>query len=204
MNHLRSVLGCLTVVAALIVPNLAEASVRKCAITSNGLWVIVGEPILAVDGQIVGRLGPVAGAPGGGVPQPGKVYVNDLVPVQDDMLRVDIVCLEVPEGGKIVGRQTLAVITHSGAVDFMRSHLEALVALQEEHYASNGSFAANLWELDFFTSRAPLPIELSVQEEAWSARIALEGLSTVCLVEGGQQKESSADQPTSVVRCEAT
>jgi hypothetical protein len=152
-----------------------------------------------VNGQILGTLG-IEGRD----PRPGDVFINDVFPTSEDIVSINIICLEVSEGDRMVGRQAVAVVTKPGAVEFMRSHLQALSALQEEHRSLKGAYAESLLELNFFDSRAPLPIELTAHQDEWVATVELEGVNTSCQVHGGAPADLQADRPANLVRCVAT
>ena len=199
MNHIRPLPVCLALVVTLIGADLSDASVRKCSTTRNGLPVDASAAVLVVDGQIVGTLGV-----DGRDRRPGDVLLGEVVPSSDNVARIDIICLEVREGNRTVGRQAVAVVTKSGAVEFMKSHLQALSELQEEHRVSGGAYADNLLELAFFDSRAPLPIELTSELNGWTAKIELSEVGTSCHVYGGSPADSPTDQAPNLVRCVST
>ena len=199
MNHLWPLPVCLALVASLIGASVSEASARKCRTTRNGLPVDASAAVLVLNGQILGTLG-IEGRD----PRPGDVFVSDVVPTSDDIVAINIICLEVSEGGRVVGRQAVAVVTRPGAVEFMRSQLQALSAVQEEHRTLKGAYAESLLELGFFDSRAPLPIELTAHHGGWVAKVELEGVTTSCQVHGGSMADLPADQPANLVRCVAT
>ena len=161
-------------IIALVIVSPAHADARKCSRTRNGLPVDVSKPLLVVDGEIVGDL-PTEPA--------GQIAYTDhrgRTITAEDILRIDIVCLEVGEADRKVGRAAIAMTTKDGAIAFMRSHLESLVAVQEEYRTANGRYAMNLDDLDFFTTRAPLPITLTTDEAGWAATVELSPLTTTC------------------------
>jgi hypothetical protein len=196
MNRLRPLPIYVALVATLLVSTAAEASERKCRTTRNGLPVDASAAVLVLNGQILGTLGV-----DGRDPRPGDVFMSEVVPTPDDVISISIICLEVMEGDRKVGLAAIAVTTKTGAEAFMRSHLQALSALQEEHRAARGGYARSLSELAFFDSRAPLPIQLTAHEGGWVARVELEGVSTSCRVHGGAPGGLPLDQPANAVHC---
>ena len=196
MKHIRRMSACLALVAAFIGPGLAEGAVLKCDATKSGLSVDLSRTSLVVNGQTVGTLG-VEGREG----RPGDVFLSEVVPNSADVVRVDVVCLEIVEGDRRIGHQAVSVITRSGAVDFMTSHLRALSDLQEEHRASHGAYAESLAELGFFQARVPLPIEFTSGPNGWTARATVESVSNACHVYAGAPADVADDQPPNVVEC---
>jgi hypothetical protein len=204
MITFRTLPVCLAFALALLPAEPAESAARKCRATPNGLPVANTQPLLVLDGRIVG---PLAG--GSSAARLDRVAVNDStsMPVEEvldgDVLRIDIVCLEMTEEGRQVGRAVIAVTTRAGAVEFMHAHLRALAELQDEHHARTGTYAGSLADLAFFTSRAPLPIRLTAHPDGWEARVELEGVVESCRIEGGSRSSGKPDRPLNVVRCES-
>jgi hypothetical protein len=197
MRHLRLMLLSCFCASLLLLADSAYGDVRKCTSTRSGLPVVNSEPLLVVDGKIIGDLDPQ-----GADVRSGHFVIDDQIAVTpEDILRIDIVCLEVSEGDRTVGRSAVALVTRTGAVSFMQSHLGTLAELQWDYRAATGRYAESLRELDFFTSRPPLPIELAANDDGWTAHVQLEGLATACQARarGGEQ-----DRPVGqdVVCCE--
>jgi hypothetical protein len=167
------------VLSLLFVPLLAgsaDAMVRKCRDAPGGIPIRNTTPLLLVNGEEMGDLRPaVDGA--------SSLDIGSAVPIKrEEILRIDVVCLEVVEAGVKTRRAAVAVITRAGAVPFMKSQLQALVHQQEEYRARTGAYAPNLTSLGFFATRAPLPIVMQLKEGGWSAKVELDGVTTGCQV----------------------
>ena len=193
---LLSMAGVLAMPAVFPAAFPSESSLRKCRETPNGIPVNVTEPILVVDGRIVG---PLNVRPDGAQ---SRVTLDPRIAASpDDVVQVEIVCLEVTEGGAAVARAALAVITRQGAVGFMQSHLESLVQLQDRYHATHGTYAPSLTALAFFTSRAPLPITLTSSPDSWQASVQLNGVNTACRVGAVPPREHGAVREKTPVTC---
>jgi hypothetical protein len=149
----------------------AEAMVLKCRTTPNGIPIRNTPPLLVVNGEVKGD-----------VPAPGPDSTAIGTIKREEILRVDVVCLEVTEAGVRVRRGAVAVITRAGAVQFMKSQLQALVDQQEEFRARTGEYARNLSSLEFVAIRAPLLINMQGGGGGWSANVTLAGVPTGCRV----------------------
>jgi hypothetical protein len=197
MSHLRLILLSCFCATLLLAVDSAYGVARKCTSTPSGIPVVNRDHLLVVAGKIIGDLDPRRG----GV-RSGHIALDDQIRVpREDVLRVDIVCLEVSEGGRTVGRSAVAVVTRTGAVSFMQAYLETLAELQQEYRAATGRYAKSLRELDFFNSRPPLPIELAANDDGWTAQVQLDGVATSCHTES--RPNDGPLGPPDLVRCES-
>ena len=149
----------------------AEAMVLKCHTTPDGIPIRNTPPLLVVDGVVKGDL-----------PAPGPDSTAIGTIKREEILRIDVVCLEVTEAGVKVRRGAVSVITKAGAVQFMKSQLQGLVDQQEEYRARTGEYARNLSSLEFVAIRAPLLIDMQGGPGGWSADVTLAGVPTGCRV----------------------
>jgi hypothetical protein len=138
---------------------------------ASGVPIRDTTPLLVVDGQVKGDL-----------PAPGPDSTAIGTIKREEILRVDIVCLEITEGGVRVRRGAVAVITKAGAVRFMKSQLQGLVDEQEEYRVRTGEYARNLSSLEYVALRAPLVIAMQGGAGGWSARVSLAGEPRGCSV----------------------
>ena len=153
----------------------AEAMVVKCRPMANGVPIRNTTPLLVVDGQVKGDL-----------PAPGPDSSAIGTIKRDEILRVDVICLEIIEAGVKVRRAAISVITKAGAVQFMKSQLQALVDQQEEYRARTGEYAPNLSSLEYVETRAPLVISMHGNGGGWSASVSLAGVPHGCAVAVGR------------------
>lgn len=149
----------------------AEAMVVKCETTPDGIPVRNTRPLLVVDGVVKGDFPP---------PGPDSSAIGTIK--REDILRIDVVCLEITESGVKVRRGAVAVITRAGAVQFMRSQLLALADQQEKFRARTGEYARNLSSLELVAIRAPLLIDMQGGAWGWSAHASLAGVLSECQV----------------------
>ena len=166
MNHRRSAaLGSLLL--GLVLSGSAEAMVLKCE--PDGTTIRNTRPLLLVDGQVKGDL-----------PAPGPDSTAIGTIKADEILRVDMLCLEITEAGASVMRDAVSVITKAGALQFMKSQLQGLVDQQEEYRKRTGEYARNLSSLDYVETRAPLVIDMSGGGGGWAASVSLAGVLQRC------------------------
>lgn len=168
MNYLRNAVV-LSLLFGPLLGRSAEAMVLKCETTPGGIPVLNTRPLLVVNGEVKGDL-----------PAPGPDSSAIGTIKREEILRVDVVCLEVTEAGVRVRRSAVAVITKAGALQFMKSQLQALVDQQEEYRAKTGGYARNLSSLEFVPIRAPLVINMGGSGGAWSATVSLAGVPIEC------------------------
>lgn len=168
MNYLRNAVA-LTLLFGPLLGGSAEGMVLKCETTASGIPVLNTRPLLVVDGVVKGDL-----------PAPGPDSSAIGAIKREEILRLDMVCLEITEAGVRVRRGAVAVITRAGAVQFMKSQLQGLVDQQEEFRARTGEYAPNLSSLEFVEIRAPLLINMLGGRGGWSASVTLAGVPTEC------------------------
>ena len=147
----------------------AEAMVVKCQPTADSVPIRNTRPLLVVDGQVKGDL-PASG--------PDSSAIGGIK--REEILRLDVVCLEVTESGVKVRRGAVMVITKAGAVQFMKLQLQGLVDQQEDYRARTGEYARNLSSLEVVPARAPLVIAMQRRGSGWSANESLAGVPTTC------------------------
>jgi len=165
----------------------AEAMVVKCQTTAGSIPVVNTRPLLVVDGQIKGDL-----------PAPGPDSTAIGTIKREDILRLDVVCLEFTESGVKTRRAAVSVITKAGAVQFMKSQLQALADEQEEFRARTGEYARNLSSLEFVAIRAPLVITMVGAGGGWSATVSLAGVAIQC----GVAVHATTGKAAPVVLCQ--
>ena len=159
----------------------AEAMVVKCHSMSDGIPTRNTPPLLVVDGVMKGD-----------VPAPGPDSTTIGAIKQEEILRLDVICLEVTEAGVKVRRGAVAVITKAGAVQYMKLELQGLARQQEEFRTRTGEYARNLSSLDLVPTRSPLVIDMGGNRGGWSASATLAGVPTTCRVGVGRATTGKA------------
>ncbi|HUF50763.1 MAG TPA: hypothetical protein VMN60_08020 [Longimicrobiales bacterium] len=119
---------------------------------------------------------------------PAPILEDSGMPDRDDILSIEVRCLAVrpaEPGAAPVMRSAVIILTKSGAPRVMEAQLTELVEEQRLHRERTGRYAATLAELKFFDSRTELPIQLSVNDDGWSAAVRLASVPTACQVAVG-------------------
>ena len=168
MNYGRNA-AVLSLLVGLLSGGSANAMVVKCQPTADGIPIRQTTPLLVVDGEVKGDL-----------PAPGPDSTAIGTIKREEILWLNVVCLEIIEAGVKVRRAAVAVITKAGARQFMKLQLQGLVDQQEEYRARTGEYARNLSSLDYVAIRAPLVIDMQGGAWGWSANVSLPGAPWGC------------------------
>ena len=186
MNYVRNA-AILSLLLRPLLGGSAEAMVLKCQTTPSGIPALNTTPLLVVDGKVMGDVPP---------PGPDSTAIGTIK--REEILRVDVVCLEVTEAGVRVRRGAVSVITKAGAVQYMKSQLQVLVDQQEEYRKRTGEYARNLSSLEYDAIRAPLVINMGGGRGAWSANVTLAGVPIEC----GVAAYATTGRASPVVLCQ--
>lgn len=169
---------CVAATAVLLLANTVEGEPRKCP---GGLTRSGNQPFIAVDGSLVGAT------------------TIDLE--EYDIVAMEVGCILVPEGDRLVKYNGIAIVTKSGAAGFMRSYLVQLVLGQEAFLSTHGRYATELYSLTFFASRPVFSsgIEMVAVDGRWTSTMSFEGFETAC---HASWSEADAEDSPVAVTCQ--
>lgn len=171
---------CVAATAFLLLANPAEGEARKCP---GGLTRSGNQPFIAVDGSLV------------------DATAIDMEAL--DIVAMEVGCILVPEGARLVKYNGIAIVTKSGAAGLMRSYLDQLVLAQEAFRSTHGHYATDLYSLAFFASRPVFSsgIEMVAVDGRWTATMSFDGLGTSCQVSWPVLHVDQTDAPAAEVLC---
>lgn len=175
--------------AALMLASDAGLGARKCRTHD-----LPGH-ITVVDGQIVRDYR------GDG---PDAEESSRVLPESEDIMSIEVRCLRVRSPEKESGwalRSAIIVLTKSGARKVAHAQLEELVEEQRLYLDRTGRYAASLTELRFTETRASLGIEMTLNDDGWSARVSFTDPRLACRVAVGSAATADPDLRPGIPIC---